>query len=176
MEGRLTTVLRRTKTSGPSRRIKELPVAISEHAYFLRSAWLGVGFDLLRTHANYKRDYLLPRLNQDGLLEKKPASYADAMVATAGLLSILGLPLEVQGYWTEHSERSVLPTGLSLMEVPPLGRWKPEGSDTYARTFAGRVARLQALFAKVARGADRYDRLDEREIAADLFPWLMEQR
>ena len=168
-------MLRRTKTSGPSRRIKELPVAISEHAYFLRSAWLGVGFDLLRTHANYKRDYLLPRLNQDGLLEKKPASYADAMVATAGLLSILGLPLEVQGYWTEHSERSVLPTGLSLMEVPPLGRWKPEGSDTYARTFAGRVARLQALFAKVARGADRYDRLDEREIAADLFPWLMER-
>ena len=44
----------------------------------------------------------------------------------------------------------------------------------YARTFAGRVARLQALFAKVARGADRYDRLDEREIAADLVPWLME--
>ena len=86
----------------------------------------------------------------------------------------------MQGYWTEHSERSVLPTGLSLMEVPPqdkdrLGRWKPEGSDTYARTFAGRVARLQALFVKVARGADRYDRLDEREIAADLVPWLMER-
>ena len=79
-------MLRRTKTSGPSRRVKELPVAISEHAYFLRSTWLRVGFDLLRTHANYKRDYLLPRLNQDGLLEKKPASYADAMVATAGLL------------------------------------------------------------------------------------------
>ena len=102
------------------------------------------------------------------------------MVATAGLLGILGLPLEVQGYWTEHSERSVLPTGLWLMEVPLqdkdlLGRWKPEGSDTYARTFAGRVARLQALFAKVARGADRYDRLDEREIAADLVPWLMER-
>ena len=166
VEGRLTTV----QTSGPRRRVKELPVAISEHAYFLRSTWLRVGFDLLRTHANYKRDYLLPRLNQDGLLEKKPASYVDAMVAAAGLLGILGLPLEVQGYWTEHSERSVLPTGLSLMEVPPQ-RWKPEGSDTYARTFAGRVARLQALFAKVARGADRYD----REIAADLVPWLMER-
>ena len=58
------------------------------------------GFRPAGTHANYKRDYLLPRLNQDGLLEKKPASYADAMVATAGLLSILGLPLEVQGYWS----------------------------------------------------------------------------
>ena len=32
---------------GPSRRIKELPVAISEHAYFLMTTWLGVGFDLL---------------------------------------------------------------------------------------------------------------------------------
>ena len=44
VEGRLTTVLRRTKISGPSRGIKELPVAISEHAYFLRSTWLRVGF------------------------------------------------------------------------------------------------------------------------------------
>ncbi|CAE7794108.1 unnamed protein product [Symbiodinium sp. CCMP2456] len=108
------------------------------------SNWLKVGFDLLRTHANYKRDYLLPRLNQDGLLEKKPASYADAMVATAGLLGILGY------------------------------RWKcrvpPQDKD-----LLGRVARLQALFAKVARGANRYDRLDEREIAADLVPWLMER-
>ena len=66
------------------------------------------------------------------------------MVATAGLLGILGLPLELQGY----CERSVLPTALSLMDVPPqdkdlLGRWKPEGSDVYARSFEGRVARLQ---------------------------------
>ena len=74
-------MLRRTKTSGPSRRIKELPVAISEHAYFLRSTWLKVGFDLLRTHANYKRDYRRPRPKQDGLLEKKPASYADGWTA-----------------------------------------------------------------------------------------------
>ena len=102
------------------------------------------------------------------------------MVAMAGLLGILGLPLELQGYWTEHSERSVLPTALSPMEIPPrdkdlLGRWKPEGSDTYARSFGGRVARLQALFAEVARRADRYVKLDEREIAADMVPWLLER-
>eukprot|EP00439_Symbiodinium_sp_Y106_P024791 s11090_g3.t1 len=108
-------------------------------------------------HATGWRIWAWAKLVKDGLLEKKPASYADAMVATAGLLGILGLPLEVQGYWTERSERSVLPTGLSLVEVPPqdkdlLGRWKPEGSDTYARTFAGRVARLQALFAKGPEG------------------------
>ena len=90
----------------------------------MKSGWLKEGFVLLKQYASYKRDYLMPRL----------AGYGDAMVATAGLLGILGLPLEVQGYWTEHSERSVLPTALSLMDVPPqdkdlLGRWKPEGSD-----------------------------------------------
>ena len=51
-----------------------------------------------------------PAVGQDGQLESKLASYADAMVATAGLLGQLGLPLQVQGYWTEHRERSVLPT------------------------------------------------------------------
>ena len=180
VEGRLVTTLRRTKTSGPNRRVRELPVAISEFAFFVKSGWLREGFSLLKQHASYKRDYLMPRLKADGELEPKPAGYADAMVATAGLLAVLGLPLEVQGYWTEHSERSVLPTALSLQDIPPhdkdlLGRWKPEGSDVYARSFGGRVARLQALFAEVARGADRYQKLDEREIAADLVPWLMER-
>ena len=97
----------------------------------MKSSWLREGFNLLKEHANYKRDYLMPRLKSDGGLEPKPACYADAMVATAGLLGILGLPLELQGYWTE-------PTALSLMDVPPqdkdlLGRWLPEGSDVYAR-------------------------------------------
>ena len=166
VEGRLVTTLRRTKTSGPNRRVRELPVAISEHAFFVKSAWLKEGFDLLKQHASYKRDYLMPRLKSDGGLEPKAAGYADAMVATAGLLGTLGLPLEL--------------TALSLMDVPPqdkdlLGRWKPEGSDVYARSFGGRVARLQALFAGAAREADRYTRLDEREIAADLVPWLMER-
>ena len=37
------------------------------------------------------------------------------------------------------------------------------------------MVRLQALFAEAARRADRCTRLDEREIAADLVPWLMER-
>ena len=47
-----------------------------------------------------------------------------------------------------------------------------------ARSFGERVARL-ALFAGAAREADRYTRLDEREIAADwaadLVSWGMER-
>ena len=59
------------------------------------------------------------------------------------------------GFWTEHSERSVLPTGLAMLdndkaERDLLKRWKPEGSDVYARTFNGRVAKLQRQFAEAA--------------------------
>ena len=42
-----------------------------------------------------------------------------------------------------------------------LGRWKPEGSDTYIRSYGGRVARLQATFAEAARSRDREGELDE---------------
>ena len=116
VEGRLVTTLRRTKTSGPNRRAPQ-PTSRYLGARLLREELLAKR--RLKEHASYKRDYLMPRLKSDGGLEPKPACYADAMVATAGLLGILGLPLELQGYWTEHSERSVLPTALSLMDVPP---------------------------------------------------------
>ena len=167
IEGRLSTILRRTKTSGPNRQVKELPVCVSEKAYFAKPTWIKTGFDLLQFHVRYKRDYLVPT-----------ASYADAMVATAGLLSAMQLPQVTQGYWTEHSGRAVIPTGLSVLEAPPsdkdiLGRWKPEESDTYARSYGGRVARLQAVFAEAARSPGHYEVLDEREIASGLKDWLI---
>ena len=114
----------------------------------------------------------------NGALDNRMASYGDAMVATAGLLSAMNLPQVTQGYWTEHSERAVIPTGLSVLENPPtdkdiLGRWKPEGSDTYARSYGGRVARLQAIFATAARNPNHYEVLDEREIASGLKDWLV---
>ena len=58
-------------------------------------------------------------------------------------------------------ERAVIPVGLSVLESPRLekdmfDRWKPEGSDTYARCYIGRVARLQAAFATAARSRDYF--------------------
>ena len=57
-----------------------------------------------------------------------------------------------------------------------LGRWKPEGSDTYVRSYGGRVARLQSRYAAAAREDSRYSALDEREIAANLLDWLQDRR
>ena len=54
-----------------------------------------------------------------------------------------------------------------------MGRWKPEGSDTYARFYGGRVARLQAVFAEAARSPGHYEVLDKREIASGLKDWLI---
>ncbi|CAE7949141.1 unnamed protein product, partial [Symbiodinium sp. KB8] len=109
VEGRLVTTLRWTKTS------EELPVAISEHAFILGRDWQKVGFNLLKAHAGYKRDYLM-------------------------------------SCWDPGSAAR----GAGLLTSAPKGR----------------VARLQALFAGLVRGADRCERLDEREIAADLVRWL----
>ena len=47
VEGGLSTILRRTKTTGANRRIKELPVCISERVFFEDPTWLAVGFSLL---------------------------------------------------------------------------------------------------------------------------------
>ena len=55
-------------------KVKELPVCVSEHAFFKEKDWLKVGFRLLLQElAPYKRDYLLPRLGDTGQLENKIA-------------------------------------------------------------------------------------------------------
>ena len=56
-----------------------------------------------------------------------------------------------------------------------MGRWKPEGSDTYARSYGGRVAKLQLKFAVAAREENRYHILDEREAASSLQDWLKDR-
>ncbi|CAE7388399.1 unnamed protein product, partial [Symbiodinium pilosum] len=163
-EGRLFTILRRTKTSGLNRRIKELPVCVSEVAFYEDARWISVGFNLLKENASYKRDYLLPRLRSDMTsMDRKMASYADAVVATAAVLARIGIPAAVQGYWTERSERSILPTALAILGVTDsekdiLGDGSP---DTYVRSYGGRVARLQSRYAAAAREDSHYSMLED---------------
>ena len=76
-------MLCKTKTSGPNRQVKELPVCVSETAYFANDSWLRDGFDLLQLHVRYK-----------GLLGSR--------LKGKGRLNQIGLPRVVQGYWTEH--------------------------------------------------------------------------
>ena len=47
----------------------------------------GEGATLLKSCVCYPRNYLIPKLKSNGELGRSMASYGDAMVATAGILS-----------------------------------------------------------------------------------------
>ena len=65
-EGRLTVTLRRSKTTGANKRVKQLPIIVCEHAYVRGPSWLERGFELLRSIAPHQRDYLLPAPRKGG--------------------------------------------------------------------------------------------------------------
>lgn len=56
-----------------------------------------------------------------------------------------------------------------------LGRWSPEGSDQYIRTYNSVVGRMQHTYADAIRRGDAYERLDEGSVLEDLKVWLREK-
>eukprot|EP00435_Cladocopium_sp_Y103_P032375 s1714_g8.t1 len=124
--GRMTTVLRITKTSGPTKRIQELPVCVSERSYVTSPFWLKTGFDLFKEHASFERDYLLPKLNKEWsgfrrsmALYNDISSYSSYVRKAAKRLgtSVPLVDATLATFWTEHSERATVPTGLALLRV-----------------------------------------------------------
>ena len=151
------------------------------------------GFELWKKLAPFERDYFLPR--GDATWEsalQRPASYADAAAAGRALLGVLripggdpesdrALPKECLDFWTEHSERATLPSALAALGVPkirrdPLGRWSPDGADTYTRTIRAVATRLQAQVAAVIRSGRGFEDFDEGDLAVELEEWLSRRR
>ena len=188
--GRLTTLLRVTKTSGPGKRVQELPVCVSEQAFVWSAKWIPTGFDLLKRNADFDRDYLIPRFAEDWKgFRKKYATYADMTAYSTYLRKTLIrssdwemlIPEDLATFWTEHSERATFPTGIAMLGVQTtdrnlIGRWKPEASDTYIRSYNGLVANLQLKFAKALRKPDRMKILDEVDILESAGAWLRSRR
>ena len=184
--GRMTTTLRVTKTSGPGKRVQELPVCISEYAFVWDVDWIQQGFSLLKTHASFERDYLLPKLTEDWSgFQQKYATYQDVSSYSCHLRKRLTsyydfnavLPEDLSSFWTEHSERATLPTALAMLDVENkkrdlVGRWKPEASDTYIRSYNGLVAQLRSKCGKAFRKPNRFRILDEIDIAENAEAWL----
>ena len=68
--------------------------------------------------------------------------------------------------WTGHSERATLTSalaahGVSKDDRDPLGRWAPEASDEYVRTYRALVRRLVGLYVRAAHRKDADKRYDE---------------
>ena len=150
------------------------------------------GFRLWAKLAPFPRDSFLPRGTPDAKgAVPRLARYPEA--AAAGTAVLRGLrssadadasPLlreEVLGFWSEHSERAALASGLAAMGVEKsrrdmLGRWCPDGADTYTRTYRAVAIKLQQKFAECARGPSAYRIFDEVDIARKLQQWLSNTR
>ena len=146
----LSGMMRQTKTTGAGKRVRELPIHIC-----------GSG----------------------GHISDRPLSYAEAVAGSQKVMNALEhkdrelIPRGWERFWTEHSERSTLASGLAALSVPKddrdlLGRWNPEGSDVYVRTYNAVVRRMQQRFAKAVHGERPYEELDEGSIFEELKNWL----
>ena len=86
-------LLRRTKTSGPGKKMKVLPIYVSQEAWISRP-WLDTGLELWRRpELNYSRDYFLCLPSQDLLGScRLRARYTDAVGFSKALFSLLKVP------------------------------------------------------------------------------------
>ena len=189
-DGKVGGLLKKTKTTGAGKRVRELPIYISEHAFVVEKDWLDTGLRVLRRISEENSEYLVCEgLSTGSMKPGRMISYQEAVLLSISALDAMKGenakegPLLPEGwcrFWTEHSERSTLSSGLASIGVVKsdrdlLGRWSPEGSDQYVRTYNSVVGRLQQAYASAIRRGDAYHRLDEGAILEDLKVWMVEK-
>ena len=180
----ISATLMRTKTSGPSKKIKELPLALWMGSTITGEMWLENGLGLLDEVGASERSYLLPSPNRDFSDGKLCCcSYSKSAAMTQAIIREIKIPIYEDGRWkssdtqlipseligafTEHGPRSFLPSILAFLETlkeqrDMLGRWSPTGSDDYVRSFRLIVKKLQQTAVEAIRSGD--SRLIEGDI------------
>eukprot|EP00435_Cladocopium_sp_Y103_P044620 s1206_g12.t1 len=184
-DGKIAGLMRRTKTTGAGKRVRELPFFVSEEAWIVQQNWVALGLQALgRT---LKREFVLavPAGTSIDMPEETVMSYQEAVAWSSEVMREMRAPdgreLVPEGwerFWTEHSERSTLTSGLAAIGVQKpdrdlLGRWTPEGSDQYVRTYNAAVKRMQHQYAEAVRGGSSYELFDEGTVLEDLKDWLV---
>ena len=192
----LRGVLTRTKTTGPGKRILEVPTYLNREASFTGCAWVKVGYDLLQKEAfSYLRDYFLPQPSFDFLGTRKGLlTYSQASGLYRQLLGKLhtvgrdesGLWQEGSAYlfegdsplfWTLHGPRHFVPSVAAAESISKdvrdmAGRWgiSSQQSGEYVLTARTVITGLQAtLMTRLCSQAPTYD---EDELKAEYWTWL----
>ena len=163
----LYATLEVSKTSGPGKKVRVLPIFLSQEAWIERP-WLDAGWRLWQEDSlNFKRDYFLPLPTGklDGARRTK-AGYTDSHGFSRALLLSLAkedstalLHLASVSFWSEHTDRAGLTSWCSALRIGVsergfLGRWAAKGSaDQYARTACRIVENLQVVAARHARAS-----------------------
>ena len=185
-DGKLTAILTKTKTTGAGKRVRELPLYVDEGAFVFKKGWLETGYKLVKMTMREEDQFLFSEgAFSTTMTGVGPMKYYEASGASeeviGGLVDHEGqrlLPQGVERFWSEHSERSTLPSALAALGVPKaerdlIGRWQPEGSDAYVRTYNAAVGRLQRQFAKEIRGGRGYASFDEGSVLEEIKDWLV---
>ena len=120
-------------------------------------SWLSTGWALLKSLADFPRDFLLlaPSSNCSGCLQKE-LRYDTGSAMQNRVLSSLwfanqnSLTRSVASFWTPHSARALLPSATAARGVPKeqrdyLGGWSAQGSDNDSRVAARMISNLQKL-------------------------------
>lgn len=187
-DGRMAGLMRRTKTTGAGKRVKELPFFISEEAWAVHKEWLTKGMESLGRSLADEYELLVPSgSSRSGMAEERVMAYQEAVAWSSEVMRYMtddeGAPLLPEGwerFWTEHSERSTLASGLAAVGVAKsdrdmLGRWTPEGSDQYVRTYNAVARGLQQKYASPVREGRGYQAFDEGAVLEELKEWLVEK-
>eukprot|EP00435_Cladocopium_sp_Y103_P027089 s207_g6.t1 len=179
----MSCTLKRTKTTGPGKKVSLVKVFVGFDAWLIEKDWLSEGWKLMKSLAadnmSRQRDYLL-QLPRKGLesAQNRMASYSAASAMSQALFKILKVPgceehlLEPGAgvIWSEHSERVTLRTWAGAAGLPEpvckrLGRWTPSVDQAYDRSTRMQVVAAQEFIARFLKdNAGRVDPLDEASV------------
>ena len=152
-------------------------VAVSVHCFVAESSWLSVGWSLLKSKADYRRDYLLPApaSGYKGCVRRELRHEAASAVQTRIFLTLFRH--RAAKYWTPHPPRNFLPSAAAALNVPKadrdmLGGWAAEESERYTRVSKYRITSVQQQVALTFADASNSDPLSELESLEDFSAFL----
>ena len=118
-------MLERSKTTGPGKRVRHLPIFIAASVGSMSSTWLEQGLKLwLSENILFERDFFLPMPHSDWSgVRRVMAHYADVVGLSQHLLRMLRLPVKKGCQWV-FSDQPLLPA----QEARPF--WKEHSEET----------------------------------------------
>ncbi len=176
--------LRRTKTTGPDKAVRERRTVVAKGAWLVKPHWMEAGLNLWREFAPRPREYFLTQFRRGGSPQYRALGYSEYSSRMREILANMrddrGEPLggAFATYLRPHSWRSFLPSalialGASADSLRWLSAWRAQSVDAYVRTSRARTLRLQASVGDVLRlHLGNTDPIAEHRVLSDLVEHL----
>ena len=157
-DGRLSGLLKRTKTTGAGKRVKELPFHVASHAWIEEPSWLRVGWEIVK--GNKGSDEILIPAGSSGpsVEEDTVMPYAEAVACSVEVFKARttpdGAPLIPDGwerFWTSTANVQQSQAAWRQLAPPRLivtyraGGHRKEATSTWERTMLWLVASNRPL-------------------------------